>query len=57
MGNPNIHITPTCRSFFAGGRNGGASKVMDGDPSGEVHLTCWEKVGVRQDKFGDSNMC
>jgi hypothetical protein len=56
MGNPNIHDHTNLPLVLAGGRNGGRHlKYATAIPLANVHLTLLEKVGVRQDKFGDSN--
>ena len=56
MGNPNVHDHTNLPLVVAGGRNGGRHlKYETPVPLANVHLTLLERVGVRQDKFGDSN--
>lgn len=56
MGNPNIHDHTNLPLVLAGGRSGGRHlKYATPMPLANVHLTLLERVGVHQDKFGDSN--
>jgi hypothetical protein len=56
MGNPNIHDHTNLPLVLAGGRNGGRHlKYSTPIPLANVHLTLLERVGIHQDKFGDSN--
>ena len=54
MGNPNIHDHTNLPIVLAGGRGGRHLKYTSPMPLANVHLTLLEKVGVHQDKFGDS---
>jgi len=56
MGNPNVHDHTNLPLVLAGGRNGGRHlKYGTPIPLANVHLTLLERVGVRQEKFGDSS--
>src|SRR4030095_6437860 len=56
MGNPHIHAHTNLPLVLAGGRNGGRHlRYATPIALANVHLTLLEKVGVHQDKFGDSN--
>ena len=55
MGNPHIHDHTNLPAVVAGGRNGGRHiKYASPMPLANVHLTLLERVGVHQEKFGDS---
>jgi hypothetical protein len=55
MGNPNVHDHTNLPIILAGGKNGGRHlKYENPIPLANVHLTLLEKVGVHQEKFGDS---
>src|SRR3954469_3778300 len=60
MGNPNVHDHTNLPIVVAGGAAGGMKggrhlKFAKATPLANVHLTLLDKVGVRLDKFGDSN--
>ena len=56
MGNPNIHDHTNLPLVVAGGRNGGRHlKYETPVPLANVHLTLLERVGISQEKFGDSS--
>src|SRR4051794_5103030 len=60
MGNPNVHDHTNLPIVVAGGAAGGMKggrhlKFGKATPLANVHLTLLDKVGVRLDKFGDSN--
>jgi len=60
MGNPNVHDHTNLPIVVAGGAAGGMKggrhlKFGNATPLANVHLTLLDKVGVRLDKFGDSN--
>jgi len=56
MGNPNIHDHTNLPLVLAGGRNGGRHlRHATPVPLANVHLTLLEKVGIHQEKFGDSS--
>ena len=54
MGNPNIHDHTNLPIVLAGGRGGRHLKYASPIPLANVHLSLLEKIGVHQDKFGDS---
>jgi hypothetical protein len=55
MGNPDVHDHTNLPVILAGGRNGGRHiRYKDPAPLANVHLTLLEKIGVHQDRFGDS---
>ncbi len=55
MGNPNVHDHTNLPAVLAGGRIGGRHlKWAEPVPLANVHLSLLEKVGVHQQKFGDS---
>jgi hypothetical protein len=55
MGNPNVHDHTNLPLVIAGGGNGGRHiRYKDPVPLANVHLTLLEKMGVHQEKFGDS---
>src|SRR5688572_4516972 len=54
MGNPNVHDHTNLPIVLAGGKGGRHLKYASPIPLANVHLTLLEKVGVHQDKFGDS---
>ena len=55
MGNPNVHDHTNLPIVLAGGKGGRHLKYANPIPLANVHLTLLEKVGVHQEKFGDSN--
>jgi hypothetical protein len=60
MGNPNVHDHTNLPILVAGGAAGrmrGARHIRYAKPTplANLHLTLLDKVGVRLDKFGDSN--
>src|SRR4051812_38250127 len=60
MGNPNVHDHTNLPVVVAGGAAGGMKsgrhiRFGKATPLANVHLTLLDKVGVRLDKFGDSN--
>jgi hypothetical protein len=55
MGNPNVHDHTNLPIVLAGGRGGRHLKYASPIPLANVHLTLLEKVGVHQEKFGDSS--
>jgi Protein of unknown function (DUF1552) len=60
MGNPNVHDHTNLPVVVAGGAAGGMKggrhiKFGKATPLANVHLSLLDKVGVRLDKFGDSN--
>ena len=55
MGNPNVHDHTNLPAVLAGGRIGGRHlKWAEPIPLANVHLSLLEKVGVHEEKFGDS---
>jgi hypothetical protein len=55
MGNPHIHDHTNLPAVVAGGSYGGRHlKYANPVPLANVHLTLLERVGVHQEKFGDS---
>jgi len=54
MGNPNIHDHTNLPIVLAGGRGSRHLKYASPIPLANVHLSLLEKIGVHQDKFGDS---
>jgi hypothetical protein len=54
MGNPNIHDHTNLPIVLAGGRGGRHLKYASPIPLANVHLSLLEKIGIHQDKFGDS---
>src|SRR5262245_127836 len=60
MGNPNVHDHTNLPILVAGGAAGGMKggrhlRFAKATPLANLHLTLLDKVGVRLDKFGDSN--
>src|SRR5689334_19974271 len=60
MGNPNVHDHINLPIIVAGGAAGGMKggrhiRFAKAIPLANLHLTLLDKVGVRLDKFGDSN--
>jgi hypothetical protein len=60
MGNPNVHDHINLPILVAGGAAGGmrGGRIIRFDkatPLANLHLTLLDKVGVRLDRFGDSN--
>lgn len=60
MGNPNVHDHTNLPILVAGGAAGGMKggrhiRFNKATPLANLHLTLLDKVGVRVDKFGDSN--
>ena len=60
MGNPNVHDHINLPILVAGGAAGGMKggrhiRFDKAIPLANLHLTLLDKVGVRLDKFGDSN--
>jgi len=56
MGNPNVHDHTNLPLVVAGGRNGARHlKYETPVPLANVHLTLLERVGISQEKFGDSS--
>jgi hypothetical protein len=60
MGNPNVHDHTNLPVIVAGGAAGGMKggrhvRFERPTPLANLHLTLLDKVGVRIDKFGDSN--
>ena len=60
MGNPNVHDHTNLPILVAGGAAGGMKggrhiKFDKATPLANLHLTLLDKVGVRLDRFGDSN--
>src|SRR5438093_7218494 len=60
MGNPNVHDHTNLPIVVAGGAAGGMKggrhlRFAKAAPLANLHLTLLDKVGVRLDKFGDSN--
>ncbi len=60
MGNPNVHDHTNLPIIVAGGaaggmKGGGDIKYDQPAPLANLHLTLLDKVGVRLDRFGDSN--
>ena len=60
MGNPNVHDHKNLPILVAGGaagrmKGGRHIKYDQPTPLANLHLTLLDKVGVRLDKFGDSN--
>ena len=55
MGNPHIHDHTNLPIVLAGGGTGGQHiRYTDPAPLANVHLTLLEKVGIHQERFGDS---
>jgi hypothetical protein len=54
MGNPNVHDHTNLPLVLAGGRGGRHLRYTNPIPLANVHLSLLEKVGVHQEKFGDS---
>ena len=55
MGNPNIHDHTNLPVVLAGGGLGGQHlRYADPVPLANVHLSLLKRMGVQQDKFGDS---
>jgi hypothetical protein len=55
LGNPNVHNHTNLPLVVAGGHKGGRHiKYAEPAPLANVHLTLLEKVGIHQEKFGDS---
>jgi len=60
MGNPNVHDHTNLPILVAGGAAGGMKggrhiRFNKAAPLANLHLTLLDKVGVRLDKFADSN--
>src|SRR5213595_738604 len=60
MGNPNVHDHTNLPILVAGGAAGGMKggrhlRLSKATPLANLHLTLLDKVGVRLDKFGDSD--
>src|SRR5436189_2286236 len=60
MGNPNVHDHTNLPILVAGGAAGGIQggrhiRFDKATPLANLHLTLLDKVGVRIDKFADSN--
>ena len=60
MGNPNVHDHTNLPILVAGGAAGGMKggrhlRFAKASPLANLHLTLLQKVGVRLEKFGDSN--
>jgi Protein of unknown function (DUF1552) len=54
MGNPNVHDHTNLPLVLAGGKGGRHLRYPNPIPLANVHLSLLEKVGVHQEKFGDS---
>jgi hypothetical protein len=54
MGNPNVHDHTNLPAVIAGGKGGRHLKYASPIPLANVHLSLLEKMGVHQQKFGDS---
>jgi hypothetical protein len=54
MGNPNVHDHTNLPAVIAGGKGGLHLKYANPIPLANVHLSLLEKMGVHQQKFGDS---
>jgi hypothetical protein len=54
MGNPNVHDHTNLPAVIAGGKGGRHLKYANPIPLANVHLSLLEKMGVHQQKFGDS---
>jgi uncharacterized protein DUF1552 len=55
LGNPSVHNHTNLPLVVAGGHKGGRHiKYPEPTPLANLHLTLLEKVGVHQDRFGDS---
>jgi len=54
MGNPNVHDHTNLPLVLAGGKGGRHLRYANPIPLANVHLSLLEKVGVHQEKFGDS---
>jgi hypothetical protein len=55
LGNPSVHNHTNLPLVVAGGHKGGRHiKYAEPSPLANVHLTLLEKVGIHQEKFGDS---
>jgi hypothetical protein len=60
MGNPNVHDHTNLPIIVAGGAQAGVKgnrhlRYEKTVPLANLHLTLLDKVGVKLDKFGDSN--
>jgi hypothetical protein len=55
MGNPNVHDHTNLPAVIAGGKGGLHLKYKNPIPLANVHLSLLEKMGVHQQKFGDSS--
>lgn len=60
MGNPNVHDHTNLPIIVAGGAQGGITggrhiRYSEPTPLANLHLTLLDKVGVRLDRFGDSD--
>ena len=60
MGDPNVHDHTDLPIIVAGGAAGNMQggrhiRFQDPTPLANLHLTLLDKVGVRQDRFADSN--
>ena len=55
MGNPNVHDHTNLPIVLAGGKGGRHLRYNSPIPLANVHLSLLEKIGVHQEKFGDSN--
>ena len=60
IGNPNVHNHTNLPIILAGGAAGGMKgnrhiRYDKPTPLANLHLTLLDKVGVKLDKFGDSN--
>ncbi len=60
IGNPNLHNHTNLPILLAGGAAGGMQgnrhiRYDKPTPLANLHLTLLDKVGVKLDKFGDSN--
>jgi hypothetical protein len=54
MGNPNVHDHTNLPIILAGGKGGRHLRYANPIPLANVHLSLLEKVGVHEEKFGDS---
>src|SRR5262245_33072822 len=54
MGNPNVHDHTNLPIVLAGGKGGRHLKYANPIPLANVHLSLLEKVGVHEERFGDS---
>ena len=60
IGNPNVHDHTNLPTIAAGGASGGMKgnrhiRYDKPTPLANLHLTLLDKVGVKIDKFGDSD--